>query len=176
MERSLGVPLPKSYKDFLLAYHPEDLSPFDVNHGDVGIGFFSIPQVDRFSELFPNLLALYEQVPIESSDTEYFTYGTEQNDVSMRTSYLRNAIVIGKHGTSNYELILLHPQVRTADGEAEAVLRYHSGQFRAPSFAELMRQLSVLHTMPVDQLPPYAQASVFNTCARSFPLENVWWE
>ena len=176
LEKSLGVPLPKSYKDFLFAHQPPFLQPQAVPWGTALVGMYAPSQVGRVRLLDPEGAKLAEQYPIERPDQEYFVYGTKQGGAHARTRYIPDAIVVGKYGSSSYELILLYPQVRTADGEMEAALHYHSGEFRAPSFAELMRQLSILETKAVDHVPPYPQTMLKGTCADKLPMVNVWWE
>jgi hypothetical protein len=116
-----------------------------------------------------------EEDPIESSDVEYVMYGTVQEGTSIRTCYLRNAILIGRYGDSMFEQILLYPQVSTQDGELEAAIRFHASQFRAPSFAEMMRQWSHLEMLLPNTVPPYAQDRLRCTCADHLPMKNVWW-
>ena len=176
LEVSLGVSLPKSYKDFLLAYRPPPYKPQIVGAVAFNIGIYAPSQVGRYGKLEPQLVAEEEKWWIHSSDADYFTYGIPQDDVSGRTSYHRDAIVVGKYGDSRYEVIVLYPQVRTADREMEAALFYHSGEFRAPSFAELMRQLSILEIKDIDHMPPYPQSILRGTCADKLSMVNVWWE
>jgi len=176
LETSLGVSLPRSYKDFLLAYEPSGFEPYIVNGVSFKVGMYSPAEVDRYAKLEPEMVAEQGKWPIHSADAEYFTYGVKQDDASGRTEYHHDAIVVGKHGNSQYEVIVLYPQVRTADGEMEAALFYHSGEFRAPSFAEVMRQLSILETQPVDHVPPYPQSMLHGTCAEKLPIKDVWWE
>jgi hypothetical protein len=176
LEVSLRVRLPKSYKDFLLAYRPLRHTSQIVGPVAFDIGVYAPSQVDRYGKLEPELLAEEERFSIHASDSKYFRYGVEQDDVSVRTSYHREALVVGKYGDSRFEVIVLYPQVRTTDGEMEAALFYHSGEYRAPSFAELMRQLSVLETTNVDHLPPYPQSTLHGTCADKLRIVNVWWD
>ena len=176
LEKSLGVPLPRSYRDFLLAHNPPVLRPQAVAWGTTLLGMYAPSQVGRVRLLDPEGAKLAERYPIEKPDQEYFVYGARQDDAHARTRYIPDAIVVGRYGSSSYELILLYPQVRTADGEMEAAIHYHSGEFRAPSFAELMRQLSILETKAVDHVPPYPQTMLKGTCADKLPMVNVWWE
>jgi hypothetical protein len=140
------------------------------------IGIYAPSQVNRYGSLEPQLAAEEEKWPMHSSDEDYYVYGVKQDDVSGRTANHRNAIVVGKYGDSRYEVIALYPQVKTADGEMEAALFFHSGEFRAPSFAELMRQLSILETTGIDHLPPYPQSALHGTCADKLRIDNPWWE
>nr|WP_295770556.1 SMI1/KNR4 family protein [Rhodoferax sp.] len=176
LEKTLGLALPKSYKDFLIAYQPPVLEPVPVPGGTTMIGMYAPSQVNRVATLVPYLAELAEKYPIEKSDKEYFIYGAKQDDVHARTRYIADAIIVGRHGDAMHDIVVLYPQVRTADGEMEAALHFHSGEFRAPSFAELMRQLSILETKKVDRVPPYPQTALKGTCADKLPLVDVWWE
>ncbi len=109
-----------------------------------------------------------------TSDEKYYQYGTKQDTSTGRNSYLKGALVVGKYGHSNNELILLFPNSKTKDGEMEASILSYASEFRTPSFAEMMRQISLLDTE--DLLPPYPQEKINLTCARFLPLKNVWWK
>jgi hypothetical protein len=172
LEARLEIKLPGSYIDFVMAYLPSLSLP--LKDGDVG--FISTDHVARLAEVDPEYVALAENHFLNSSDDDYYQYGTNQDDSAGRTSYLRDALVVGKYGESNFELILLYPKSVTLDGEMEASLLLHSGEFRAPSFAELMRQLSYMQTNDVDSVPPYSQARLVSSCAQKLPLVGVWWE
>lgn len=184
LEMSLGTTLPKSYKDFLLAYQPPLFEPNVVYGWAAAIGLYAPVQVGRAGILEPELVGIYEEIAeeemafrdIETTDEDYFVYGIEQDDATGRTHYLRDAIVVGKYGNDSFALILLYPQVKTADGEMEATILYHAGQFRAPSFAELMRQLSFYETQDITHVPPYSQKLLQGTCADKLPMVNVWWK
>lgn len=176
LQRSLGVTLPKSYTDFLIAYQPRTLVPQKAPGSPVMIGMYSPAQVDRVSKLAPELLRAATKYSLDSSDNEYFVYGKDQDVMAGRTRNLSDAIVVGKYGSALFEIIALYPQVRTADGEMEAMLGFHAGEFRAPSFAELMRQLSVLETRALGHVPPYSQDKLRGTCADRLRIENPWWK
>jgi hypothetical protein len=175
-ERSLGIALPKSYKDFLIAYQPRVLQAQSGPGGQVTIGMYAPSQVGRVSAVAPALLQGARKYPIESDDREYFVYGKEQDVMAGRTKNLADAIVVGKYGSAMFEIIALYPQVTTVDGEMEATMGFHAGEFRASSFAELMRQLSVLETRPVSHVPPYSQGELRGTCAEKLPIANPWWK
>lgn len=174
MENSLGESLPASYKDFLQAYNlGEGPSSSDLK---VSVGLFAPSEVARLKSIDPEAVKLAAKYPIETADEKYFVYGVGQDAISGRVRYYADAIFIGKYGPDLFERIVLYPQVKTSDGEMEAALHAHAGEFRAPSFAELMRQLSYLETKGPDAMPPYAQVALKKTCAEKLPLKNVWWE
>jgi hypothetical protein len=174
-EKALGFSLPNSYKDFARAYEPDGAASAPGSLA-LAVQMFPIQAVMRLKDFDPEAVQLAAKYPQDPADAEYFVYGTDQSDVKIRTKYIEHAIVVGKFGHSLYESIVLFPSVRTADGEMEAALLQHTGQFRAPSFAELMRQLSFLETKGwALQMPPYAQALLKDTCADRLPLGGVWW-
>lgn len=175
-EKNLRVTLPRSYKDFLLAYRPPLLRGQKAPWGEVLIGMYAPSQIGRVADLFPLKVEISKKYPIETEDKEYFIYGIEQDDASGRISYLSDAIVVGKYSDQMHALIVLYPQIRSADGEMEAALYAHSGEFRAPSFAELMRQLSFMETNPGMPGPPFPQANLKGTCADKLSMTNVWWK
>lgn len=176
VEARLGVVLPRSYRDFHVA--------FSMTFGTAalldpqksrGTGFLNLSSIARLSDIEPEAVNIAKRFPIESPDDEYFIYGVKQSDASGRTRNLAGSILVGRHGSDGFERVVLYPQVRTADGEMEAALHYHSGEFRAPSFAELMRQLAYRETHRVEHVPPYRQAVLKGTCADLVPLQT-WWE
>jgi len=178
LEKSLGTALPKSYKDFLMVYRPSLLQPQTVPWGEALVGFLAPSQVGRLADLRPELVRAHQGLHAtnDAPDKKYFIYGKDQDDATSRPSYLRNAILIGLYGESEYETILLYPQARTADGEMEAATISWAGEFRAPSFAELMRQMSFFTTRSPEHGPPFAQSTLKGSCADKLPLKDVWWE
>ncbi|MDQ0013134.1 hypothetical protein J2W23_001513 [Variovorax boronicumulans] len=178
LEARLKMELPKSYKDFWIAYKSQALAPsgFDPHNRSRFVGMLELDDVGLFKDLEPDYWALMQTVPIHSGDHEYFSYGVAQDSISGRTSDYGRAILIGKYADDSTALILLHPHVRTSDGEMQASLNEHAGEFRAPSFAELMRQLSILETVDVKHVPPYSQKMLADRCAARLPMKNVWWD
>lgn len=171
-ERALGVELPRSYVHFLEAARPrgtwDEVAP--------GTGFLSIDAIDTVARLDPEGVALAQAHPADADDGAYLVYGVDQDDAVSRSRYRAGAIVVGKYGDSLYEQIVLFPQVRTADGEMEAALLGWAGSYRAPSFAELMRQLAYFDLGRADHVPPYLQTTLQGTCAERLPLRDVWWK
>jgi hypothetical protein len=171
-ERALGVELPRSYVHFLAAARPEGTWPGLAR----STGLLSIDAIDTVGHLDPEAARIAQAHALDTDDELYFVYGVNQDDATMRSRYLADAIVVGKYGDSLYEQIVLFPQVRTSDGEMEAALLGWAGTFRAPSFAELMRQLSYQDLGRADHVPPYAQALLVGTCADRLPQKHVWWK
>jgi hypothetical protein len=175
LERRLRVKLPQSYRDFLLAYRPSSKLSVQVASRNAS-GFLDPSHVGYLADLDPDALKVFEANPIAAGDAEYFRYGAGQDDVARRTKNLRTAVLIGRYGDAQYEIILLYPDVKTSDGEMETAMLHHSGEFRAPSFAEMMRQLSVLETRNrAGEGLPYPQRMLKQTCAEKMELANVWW-
>ncbi|UXI70354.1 hypothetical protein [Tahibacter amnicola] len=159
-----------SYRDFVRTYHPATVPGADV------VGFYHPSHVKRMADVEPWYVEVASAHAIDSTNAEYHVYGVAQDDSTGRTRYLADALVVGKYGTNTTDFIVLYPQSLTADGEMEAALIYPAGEFRAPSFAELMRQLSYLQTRHVDDMPPYAQTALVGTCAAKLVLRDVWWK
>lgn len=173
--KHIGIAIPKSLSDFYRAYRALSGEFLSISNKE-GIGVFSPDDVLPLKDFDPELLADYQQFPIESEDERYYRYGIAQDDSNGRFSYLKEAIVLGKHGYSEYELILMYPSSRTLDGEMEVAILSHAYEYRAPSFAEMMRQLSLLFLSDPDLLPPYSQQALKGTCADIIKPIDAWWE
>lgn len=172
-EKRLGIKLPKSYRDFMLAFSPVPRP--ESREIDNHLGLFPVSQIGFLEDLTPHNAVIAEENPVEASDEKYFIYGADQDYIFIRSSYLRKSILIGKYGEGMFERIVLYPQVTTKDGEMEAAIGFHTGQFRAPSFAEMMRQLSYSEQRFPDAMPPYAQDRLHGMCADHLPMKDVWW-
>lgn len=177
-ENRLGVALPKSYKDFLIAWSSLSRKGRLTNGKESSnpVKMYPVGQADFLVRLDAELVEDLERWPVDTRDEKYFVYGTQQDSASGRTKYLRGSIAVGRYSSDSFGFMLLNPQVRTSDGEMEASLLEHSGEFRAPSFAELMRQLSILETTSVQTMPPYPQRSLVGTCAAKLPMAQIGWE
>lgn len=173
VEKRLGVKLPKSYRDFAVAFAAAN-RPAQASIDAYG-AIFPVSQIGFVRDLSPMSVAIMQEYPVETPDSQYFLYGTEQNEIYGRTSYYKDAILIGKYGSSSFEEILLYPQVLSQDGEMEAGINFHAGSFRATSFAELMRQLGFREVFFPPSMPPYSQEKLRGTCAHLLPLRDVWW-
>lgn len=171
----VDIAIPKSLSDFYRAYLSLG-GEFLASHDKEEIGIYSPDEVLLLRDFEPELLAIDLQFPIESEDERYYRYGIAQDDSDGRSSYRKDAIVIGKYGYSYYELILMYPSSRTLDGEMEVAILSHAYEYRAPSFAEMMRQLSMLFLSDLDLLPPYSQQILDGTCADIIKPVDPWWE
>ncbi|QTN27478.1 SMI1/KNR4 family protein [Rhodoferax sp. AJA081-3] len=174
LQVKLNVVLPPSYVDFVIAFGPTAFPEVIPDTDSHARGFYPLEEVDFMKRRRPDIVEIEESYPRDSGSEKYFVYGTKQDDVAVRTKYYRNAIVVGAY--SKHELLLLNPVVKTQDGEMEAILLMHSSSFRAPSFAELVRQVSVAETVDVKRSPPYPQEKLIGTCASKLPMKNIWWE
>jgi hypothetical protein len=173
-EKRLGVRLPRSYRDFMLAFAAAQRPAAEAL--DNYTGLLPPNQIGFVRDLAPYSVQLAAENPWESFDSQYLVYGEGQDDASYRSSYVPLAIFIGKYGEAMFEDLVLYPQLVTEDGEMEAAMGFHAGQFRAPSFAELMRQLSLLELGHVDSVPPYPQTRLRGTCAERLTMREVWWK
>jgi hypothetical protein len=169
-ESRLGLRLPASFKDFHVAFASLGLA----YAGEGERGLFAPGHIVPLKDHAPHIVEEAEEWPVESPDARYYRYGTDQDTASGRTKLLRNALVVGQYGSDPYELVILYPDSLTADGEMEAALRYHAGEFRAPGFAELMRQVSYWDTKESPLMPPYAQAQLIGTCAERLQVAASW--
>ena len=167
--------LPKSVLDFYQAYEFLGGQYRNPKKSD-GLGISAPTDVKPLSMYMPDLLEIKNEWPRESSNADYFMYGIEQNDVDIRTRYQANAIVIGQYGYDDYELIVLYPDSLTKDGEMETAIFALASEGRAPSFAEMMRQLSYYFIQSPDSIPIFSQESLIGTCADKLPLKDVWWK
>ncbi|MDR6890759.1 MULTISPECIES: hypothetical protein [Variovorax] len=177
LESRLNVELPKSYKDFWIAYKTQPVAPqrFNPHHWGGSVGMLELDEVGFFRDLEPAYWAQMREIAPYIDDSPFFAFGVGQ-DNGPRTGLYDQAIIVGKYTDHSTDLILLHPRLRTIDGEMQASLNEWAGEFHAPSFAELMRQLSVLETVKVDHVPPYPQGMLARHCAAKLPMRDVWWD
>lgn len=168
-------PLPNSYRYFVKHY-AERGGTFISNRDVENIGLFDPETILELKYFNHELLHIDKEWAVQSSDEKYFRYGVNQDTAEGRFTYLEHALVIGKHGESVYELILLYPDSTTLDGEFEASILSHSYEFRAPSFAEMLRQLTYMFEHRPELMPPYAQKNLKSGCSSLIGLADVWWE
>ena len=169
-EKRLGLALPRSYVDFLIAYYPTETTLGDVD-------FLHVSAVDVIDAVAPGWTADSRgSDEFNAPDSEYFVYGMGQDDTATRARYLDTSIVVGTHDDAPLYMIALHPEVLTCDGEMEAEIFFHAGSLRAPSFAEMMRFLYYYNV----RMPPggsdYSQEAMRGTCADLLPMKDVWWK
>ncbi|MDP5141382.1 hypothetical protein ORJ00_01340 [Rheinheimera baltica] len=171
---SAGVSLPNSVKDFYQAYAL--LSGQFVEPQSDEVGLFQPENIVTLVEYSADLQTALQAWPATSDDEAYYTYGVEQDTATSRTSNYAGALVLGRFGQFPEEIILLYPNSLTADGEYETAILSHAYEFRTPSFAEMMRQLSILETEKKDLMPPYSYQESLNYCSALLALRDVWWK
>lgn len=174
-QATLGIVFPRSYVDFLLAYQPDEV-PRIAGDGSLSAKrLLGVGVVGAVCDIHPKFVECVIEGWGEGAtpDEQYFVYGSRQDDVSLRPEYLRDALMVGYHGSDSNEIMALHPQVRTLDGEMEAEFYVFAGSFRAPSFAELMRQVYRLeiHKAAVG----HSETEMRLTAAGLLPMD-AWWE
>lgn len=173
-EKRLGVTLPLSYREFVFAFAASEKN--EITNGENGVGLLPLDKIGFMRDLMPLDVKLALEHSSNSVDADYLRYGIGQDEATLRSTYVANGILIGTYGWDSYETIVIYPQLVTEDGEMEAALGLHAGQFRTPSFAELMRQLSYLELAEDESMPPYSQKQLLGTCADRLLLKNVWWK
>ena len=94
-------------------------------------------EVDWIRNTSPSLVAAWEKEKYDAPDSLYFVYDDLQDSVHMRSSYVRDCLVISSMYES--EVILLNPNVKTELGEWEAweLSTRNPGAVRYRSFWDL---------------------------------------
>ena len=169
-----GLELPLSYLEFYEAYTSLG-GVFSQEGVNDGIGMFEQSSIITFRDYNPTYYELLMDPVCNMSDAVYYQFGTEQECRYARTDNYVDALVIGRYSFDSHELMLLYPNNKTVDGECEVAILGQAWEFRTPSFAEMMRQLSNYCLLDVEDSPPYSQQSLKNTVADFIKLENVWW-
>ncbi len=140
-EARLGTRLPPSYRSFLATsdgFHlPGGLVPQLLSAGEIEWLRVKDPETVRAWLEGEALFGPPEPV----TDGEYGVYGEEQETGTLRLEYLETALQISERERAGTAVILLNPQVVTAEGEWEAWCLAHwlPGAARYRSFWELMQ-------------------------------------
>ena len=132
-EARLGKTLPLSYREFLkISNGWRQVNSFIYN-------LWSTTEIDWF-------VARHQQDWVEPwskntaviSDSDYLVYGAAQNELLVKTEYMKAALEISDEGDSSF--FLLNPLVVTNEGEWEAwfLANWIPGVKRYRSFWELM--------------------------------------
>lgn len=174
-QAELGVELPASYVDFLLAYQPNATYGPGGDEPDSFSRLVDVGVVATMGVARPAFVSglLGAAGGATTDDSRYFVYGSRQDLAALRPEYAAKSLLVGWHGSDHFAMIALHPQVRTLDGEMEAIAYEWEVSFRAPSFAELMRHL---YARKVRRwVGGRSEQELRSTCARHLPMEN-WWE
>jgi hypothetical protein len=132
-EERLGVTLPPSYREFLkISNGWRKTTPFIDK-------LWSAEEVDWFSSRNQSWIDAWTREIIPVPDEEYFVYGEEQSELTLRAEYLKTALEISDTGDS--AIYLLNPQIVTPAGEWEAwfFANWMPGAARYHSFWEMMQ-------------------------------------
>lgn len=167
--------LPQSLLDFHTVYRSMGGNYRQETKND-GIGVLKPDEITPLSLYYPQFYEIRIEHSVNATDADYAKYGVEQDFGEYRTDYSKNALVIAQYSFDDSELMLLYPDNVTNDGEMEVALLVKAGEFRATSFAEMMRQLSMYCLTDPDTLPPYEQSRLRNSIADCINLADVWWK
>ena len=131
-EQRLGVALPDSYKRFLRCtngYGGFGLPPQDLR---------SVERIDWFRTEEQEWIETWDDHGIRVPDEIYLDYGNDQNQIFIRTEYLRSTLQISD--VFDGAVYLLNPEIKTPAGEWEAwfLANWLPGALRYPSFYELV--------------------------------------
>lgn len=135
-EARLGCRLPPSYREFLACTN--GLRQADPCMAALGGHFWGADGIEWLRVRNAEVIEIWNEDPIEIPDEEYFVYGEDQDCMSFRPQYLRDALEISYEGDAGWYLLI--PDVAGADGEWEAwfFASWHPGAHRYRSFAEMM--------------------------------------
>ncbi len=155
-EKRLNVHLPPSYREFLKTsngwgpinekilrlYSVEDIGMFKTSDQDI---------IDSFvKQKLKNHDTIESLTKPTIPDKDYFVYGKDQSIDAVRIEYIQNTIKISIPYTkiladnqAHLTMVLLNPDVITADGEWETWLfsNGNSGTIRFRSFSDFMMEV-----------------------------------
>lgn len=137
LEQRLGVPLPTSYKRFLLVSNGFPVHGLDAEDGSLrpaeAIGWL------RDNE--PDLVQAWSRTSSPVADELYFNHGPEQDTIHLRAEYMKSTLQLSDFVDS--AVVLLNSVVVDARGEWEAwdFSNAFPGAYRYRSFEELMAGL-----------------------------------
>lgn len=119
-EVRLGITLPTSYRNFLKISN--GWSYFKGYGGEFHL--LPVSKIEWFANTYRDEGYEwwdYDEFDEESQkDEDYFVYGSEQDCIYFRPSYIRKSLQIS--GIMDVSVILLNPEVSLADGEWEAMI------------------------------------------------------
>ena len=135
LEQRLDIQLPPGYRNFLMFTNGWN-SPLTFAIDKL----WQTSEVDWFRKRHQDWIDILLDIgSYEVPDDEYFVYGDAQATFNYRILYLSSLLEISKY--DGEAILLLNPEVVTADGEWEAwfFAHWHPGAARYHSFDELMR-------------------------------------
>jgi hypothetical protein len=131
-EKSLGIKLPPSYKEFLL-----------VTNGFKQISLFSgslypVEEIDWTKKKDPDFLEIFDKHDdVSISEDDYFTYGDDQRSECFKVSFLNETLQISEWIDGS--VILLNPMVKFGEEwEAWVYANWLPGARRYKSFDKLI--------------------------------------
>jgi RHS repeat-associated protein len=135
-EERLGVSLPPSYREFLkLSNGWRPFSSFVER-------IYPLEEVERLRIANPDYLAEIQKYYQEDeiADLEYLDFDNLNRKQALRHRYYPDSLVLGTGWQGSSELILLNPQIVSADGEWEAIFfaNWLPGNVRFRSFLNLV--------------------------------------
>lgn len=113
-ESRLGVRLPHSYREFLKVSNGWG----DLSSDYPGFHLIPVENIDWLVSSEPGVATSWDPED-EASDEEYFVYGSQQDCVHLRWSYLRTCLKISNHYWDT-AIALLNPEISLVEGEWEA--------------------------------------------------------
>lgn len=134
-EQRLGVQLPASYREFLLATNGlnQPVCQMPATGGD----YLRADQLEWFRVKNDDWIQAWSDLE-DASDDEYFVYGEDQDSCCFRKEYLNGALQISDNGDAG--VYLLNPAVKDSDGEWEAwhLANWMPGASRYESFEKML--------------------------------------
>lgn len=152
-QERLGLILPQSYKDFIVATDGCHMPNWLLN-GTYSDYLWPVEKIDLLKNVSPHIV--YEDYAVDPDivigDEEYYHYDRKQNSESYRQEYLEYCLKLNEPEQSWEYEILLNPKEQTLDGEMEAWFFYTGGGsvLRYTSFAALIVGLYLLDVTQID--------------------------
>ncbi|OZG69941.1 hypothetical protein BTA51_28590 [Hahella sp. CCB-MM4] len=159
-EQELGITLPRSYRDFLLASNGWLQPRLDDEDGQV----LPVKKVGYFSDLYPDeyKAIMGENLGRNANDGDF---SEEQDPILFNKSDLRKSIAISDYVNNGVYLINLNQKSPENESSVWFFSSKHPGVYRFVSFAHMM-QYAYIKTVhkPEDDIP-YGHSYIQGTCA-----------
>jgi len=131
-QNQLGLVLPDSYLNFLKVTNGAWLleRPFEL---------LTVDKIGWMRNLMPDAVKIWEYDDYDAPDELYLVYGKDQDSVQMRSTYVKDCLVVSSEFDT--DIFLLNPLIKTQAGEWEAWLLSpkNPGAKRYRSFWEMMQ-------------------------------------